>query len=84
MNKTKWLGQDIDENRIQPNEEKVEAIINLKPTENTKDLKSFPGAIQYMTKFLPKLSEKTDRLRKLLKKTNHENGDPNKKQTSTG
>ena len=51
-----------------PNDEKVEAILKLKPPENTKDLKSFLGAIQYMAKFLPKLSEQTDRLRKLLKK----------------
>ena len=31
-------------------------------------MKSFFGAIQYPAKFLPKLSEKTDRLRNLLKK----------------
>ena len=42
--------------------------MKLKAPENTKDLKSFLGAIQYMVKFLPKLSERTDRLRKLLKK----------------
>ena len=46
----------------------MEAILKLKPPENTKDLKSFLGAIQYMAKFLPKFSEQTDRLRKLLKK----------------
>ena len=68
MNRTKWLGHEIDENGIKPNEEKVEAILKLKPPENTKELKSFLGAIQYMAKYLPKLSERTDRLRKLLKK----------------
>ena len=68
MNRIKWLGHEIDENGIKPNEEKVEAILKLKPPENTKELKSFLGAIQYMAKFLPKLSEQTDRLRKLLKK----------------
>ena len=31
-------------------------------------MKLFLGAIQYLAKFLPKLSEKTDQLRKLLKK----------------
>ena len=59
---------EIDENGIKSNEEKVEAILRLKPPENTKELKSFLGAIQYMAKFLPKLSERTDKLRKLLKK----------------
>ena len=68
MKQTKWLGHEIDENGIKPNEGKVEAILKLNPPENTKELKSFLGAIQYMTKYLPKLSERTDRLRKLLKK----------------
>ena len=68
MKETKWLGHDINENGIKPNDEKVEAILKLKPPENTKDLKSFLGAIQYMAKFLPKLWEQTDPLRKLLKK----------------
>ena len=31
------------------------------PTTNTKTLKSFLGAIQYFAKFIPNLSEKTDR-----------------------
>ena len=68
MNRTNWLGHEIDENGIKPNEEKNEAILKLNPPENTKELKSFLGAIQYVAKFLPKLSEQTDRLRKLLKK----------------
>ena len=68
MNQTKRLGHEIDENGTKPNEEKVEAILRLKPPENTKELKSFRGAIQYMAKFFPKLSERTDKLRKLLKK----------------
>ena len=68
LKETKWLGHEINENGIKPNDEKVEAILKLKQPENTKDLKSFLGAIQYMAKFLPKLSEQTDRLRKLLKK----------------
>ena len=68
MKETEWLGHEINENGIKPNDAKVEAILKLKPPEFTKDLKSFLGAIQYMAKFLPKLSEQTDRLRKLLKK----------------
>ena len=68
MNRTKWLGHEIDEYGIKPNEEKLEAILKLDSPKNTKELKSFLGAIQYMAKFLPKLSEQTDRLRKLLKK----------------
>ena len=67
LKRTKWLGHEDNENGIKPKEEKVEAIQKLKSPNNTKELKSFLGA-QYLAKFLPKLSEKTDRLRKLLKK----------------
>ena len=68
LKRTKWLGHEIDENGIKPNEENVEAIQKMKSPNNTKELKQFLGAIQYLANFLPKLSEKTDRLRKLLKK----------------
>ena len=68
LKSTKWLGHEIDETGIKPNKEKVKAILELKHPENQKQLKSFLGAIQYLAKFLPRLSEKTDRLRKLLKK----------------
>ena len=79
MNQSKWLGHEIDENGIKPNEEKVEAILRLKPPENTKELISFLGAKQYVAKFLPKLLERTDKLRKLLKKMNHGYGEENNK-----
>ena len=69
MNRINWLGHDIDENGIKPNEEKVEAILKLEPPKNTKELKSFLGEIQYLAKFLLKRSERIDRLRKLLKKS---------------
>ena len=65
---TKRLGHEIDENGTKPNEEKREAILQLKPPSNTKELQSFLDAIQYLPKFSPKFSKKTDRLRKLLKK----------------
>ena len=76
MNETNWIGHEINENGTKPNEEKVEIIIKLKAPENTKDLKSFLGAIQYLAKFIPKLSEQTDRLRKLLKKNEPWNWGP--------
>ena len=67
IKQTKWLGHEIDEKGIKPNEEKVEAILKLKPLNNTKEFKSFIGAIQNLANFLPKLLEKIDKLR-LLKK----------------
>ena len=53
LKQTKWLGHEIDENRIKPNEEKVEAEVT---EQCKKKLKSFLDAIQYLAKFLPKLS----------------------------
>ena len=64
LKQTKWLGHEIDQSGIKPNEEREE----LKSPNDTKELKSFLEAIQYFAKFLPKLLETTDRLRKLLKK----------------
>ena len=65
--------------RYKTERREVEARIKLKPPENTKELKSFFGAIQYITNFLPKLSEQTDRLRKGLKKDEPWKWDRNKK-----
>ena len=62
-------GHEIVEDGIKPNKDKNEAILDLKHLENPKQLKSFLGAIQYLTKFLPRLSERTDKLRKILKKS---------------
>ena len=50
MNRTKWLGNEIDENGIKTNEEKVEAILKLNQPENTKELIFLLGAKQYMAK----------------------------------
>ena len=62
------MGHEIDETGIKPNKEKLKAFLKLKHPENQIQLKSFLGAIQNLAKLLPRLSEKTDRLRKLLKK----------------
>ena len=37
MSQTKLLGHEIDENGIKPNDESVEAILKLKPTEHAKN-----------------------------------------------
>ena len=64
----KWLGHEKDEDGIKPNKEKVKPILDLEHPENPKQIKSFLEAIHYLAKLLPRLSEKTDKLQKLLKK----------------
>ena len=69
LNKTKWLGHEIEETGIKSNKEKVKAILDLKHPKNQKQLKSFLGAIQYLAKFLTRLSEKkTEKLRRTPEK----------------
>ena len=66
--KTERLGHEIDDAGIKPNTKKMRGIIELKHPENQKQLKSFLGAIQYLAKLIPKLSERTEKLRRILKK----------------
>ena len=64
-----WIRHKIDQNGIRPLQDKLLAITNLKKkTENEKELKSFLGAIQNLSKYTEKLSAQTDSSRQLLKK----------------
>ena len=63
-----WIGHKIDQNGIRPLQNKLLAIKNLKQPKNEKELKSFLGAIQYLSKYIDNLSAQTDSLRQLLKK----------------
>ena len=60
-----WIGHKIDQNGIRPVQDKLVAIKNLKQPNNEKELKSFLGAIQNLSKYINNLS---DSLRQLLKK----------------
>ena len=63
-----WIGHKIDQNGIGPLQDKLMAIKNLKQPNNEKELKSFLGAIQYLSKYIDNLSAQTESLRQLLKK----------------
>ena len=52
----------------QPEQKKCDDIHNRPPPENVQELQSFLGLVQYMSPFIPKLSDKTKILRQLLKK----------------
>ena len=56
--------------RLRPLLDKLMAIKNLKRPSNEKELKSFLGAIQYLSKCVDNHSAQTDSLRLLLKKDN--------------
>ena len=63
-----WLGYLINQNGVKPIKDKTEAITKLNAPKNVKELKSFLGSIQHLSKFINNLSKKTDRMRNLLKK----------------
>ena len=64
-----WIGHRIDQNGIRPLQDKLEAITKIDILKNEKELKSFLGAIQYLSKYLENLSAQTDILSNLPKKT---------------
>ena len=66
-----WIGHRIDQVRIRPLQDKLLAIKEPKQPNNEKELKSFLGAIQYLSKYIDNLSAQTDSLRQQLKKNNN-------------
>ena len=63
-----WFGHKIDQNGIRPLQDKLMAIKELKKPNKEKELNSFLGAIQFLSKYINNLSAQTDSLRQLLKK----------------
>ena len=55
-----WIGHKIDQNDIRPLPDKSMALKELKQPRNEKELKSFLGAIQYLSKYINNLSAQTD------------------------
>ena len=64
------IGHTINQNGIRPLQDKLLTIKDLKLPNNEKELKSYLGAIQYLSNYLDNLFAQTDILRQLLKKDN--------------
>ena len=64
------MEHQINQDGIRPLQDKLEAITKINIPKNEKELKSFLGAIQYLSKYIKNLSAQTDIFRKLLKKQN--------------
>ena len=66
--KVKFLGKTYTIQGCKPSDTKVKAITEmLKPT-NLKDLQTFLGMVQYLSKFSPRIAEIAELLRDLMKK----------------
>ena len=78
--KLTFFGHNLSKQGISPSEEKVSAIQNAKPPQNSAEVKSFLGLVQYCAKFLPDYSQVAEPLRILTRKDQHFMwGDPQEK-----
>ena len=53
-----WLGCHINQNGVKPIKAQTEETTKLSAPKNAKELKSFLGSIQHLSKFIDNLSEK--------------------------
>ena len=65
-----WLGYHINQNGVKLIKDKTEAITKLNAPKNAKELKSFLGSIQLLSKFINNLSNKIRQNEKAVKERN--------------
>ena len=65
-----WLGHKLTPSGITPKVTKTEAILNLQHPKLLKQLRSFMGSKNHLSKFIPNAASLTDQLRPLLRKEN--------------
>lgn len=64
-----FLGDKLSSQGIQPDSEKISAIIKMKSPTDRKGVQRIMGMVNYVGKFIPNLSTKMSCLRELLQKT---------------
>lgn len=63
-----FLGHTISKNVVRPNNANIEAVKNFSEPQSKKDLQSFLGLTNFVSRFIPHFSTITAPLRALLKK----------------
>ena len=66
--KVPYVGDVLGKEGLRPVPEKIRAVQEMQPSQNTKELKSFLGFIQYLAKFMPNMASESAPLRELLEK----------------
>lgn len=61
----KYVEQVLTQNGVKPDPEKVRAILMMQKPENREELLTFLGLVQYLRKFVPRLSDVSTLLQKL-------------------
>ena len=67
-----WLGFEIDETGVRPKHLTIEAVMALQPPISLKQLRSFMGILNHMSRFIPNLQKHTEPLRPSVKADNKE------------
>ena len=65
-----WLGHKLSEGGVTPKITKTEDILKLEHPKSLKQLRSFLGSINHLSKFIPNAANLTDKLRPLLREEN--------------
>ena len=67
-NEVKFLGHILSADGVQPDPDKVKAVMSMKEPSNTGEVRSFLGMLNQLGKYIPGLAEKDKPLRDLLSK----------------
>ena len=79
----KFLGQIVNQDGIQPDPEKVQAVTAMLPPANVPEVRRFMGMVNQLSKFCPQLADKAKPINELLHSKNDWNwGDSQQKSFS--
>ena len=79
----KFLGQIVNQDGIQPDPEKVQAVTAMPPPANVPEVRRFMGMVNQLSKFCPQLADKAKPINELLRSKNDWNwGDSQQKSFS--
>lgn len=68
VNQVNFLGHRFSKADMEPDQKRVKAVLNLKSSQNKKDVQRILGMFNYFRNFIHNLSEISEPIRELLKK----------------
>ena len=68
VDKGKYLGSIVSAEGFRPDPDKIKAIVDMPQPQNKQDLQRLLGVVNYLSQYIPNMSEITAPLRSLLKK----------------